>query len=245
MSFLRSLLSCIAVLCACIAIAPLARAGDTAFVEILGFTPDGRVFAFEEYGVQDGSGFPYSHRFYIEVAADKFLPNTPVRVTIEDEGATIDDARAKSKIRGEKIFKDAQLARNRGFTAAFNPVTELSADPFRLTANPRPVHPPVDDPVEFRLEEIHVVTPSRCEGLGDIVGIRILRMFATPGGRTELRHQDSGIPLSRGCPTGYRIGGLQTFFPHNGRPAYALLIAIRRFGFEGPDYRWIAATGRL
>ena len=47
--------------------------GDTASIEILGFTADGSVFAFEEYGIQDGSGFPYSHRFYIDTATDRFL----------------------------------------------------------------------------------------------------------------------------------------------------------------------------
>jgi len=222
-----------------------ARAGDTASVEIIGFSPDGRVFAFEEYGIQDGSGFPYSHRFYIDTSNDKFLANTPIRVTIEDEGATLDDARKRAKLRGEKIVADAVLARNRGVTAGFNAVTELSADPFRMAVNPRPVHPPVDDPVEFRLEEIAMAPIERCEGLGDIVGIRLIRVAAAPGERTELRHEDQKIPLSRGCPVGYRIGGLQTFFPDNGQPVYALLIAIRRFGFEGPDYRWIAATGRL
>jgi predicted secreted protein len=222
-----------------------ARAGDTAFVEILGFSPDGRVFAFEEYGVQDGSGFPYSHRFYIDTSNDKFLANTPIRVTLEDEAATIEDARKRARIRGEKIVADALLARNRGFTAGFNAVTELSADPFRIAVNPRPVHPPVDDPVEFRLEEIPMGPIERCEGLGEIVGIRLVRVATEPGVETRLRHEDQKIPLSRGCPVGYRIGGLQTFFPDNGRPVYALLIAIRRFGFEGPDYRWIAATGRL
>jgi predicted secreted protein len=35
-----------------------ALAGDTAELNILGFSADGNVFAFEEYGVQDGSGFP-------------------------------------------------------------------------------------------------------------------------------------------------------------------------------------------
>ena len=221
------------------------RAADTAAIDVLGFTPDGSVFAFEEYGVQDGSGFPYAHRFYINTANDTFLANTPVRVTIEDEGATVAEARAKARVRGEKIIKDSTLAANRGVLAGFNAVTELSADPFRLSVNPRPVFPPIDAPLEFRLEEFTVFPPERCEGLGDIAGFRLLKMRPTPGGKTELRHEDKTIPLSRGCPTGYRLSGIQTFYPREGKPAYAVLIAIRRFGFEGPDYRWIAATGRI
>ena len=33
--------------------------------------------------------------------------------------------------------------------------------------------------------------------------------------------------------------------PDTGTPSFAVLVAVRSFGFEGPDYRWIAVTGRL
>ncbi|MBZ9963064.1 DUF2259 domain-containing protein [Mesorhizobium sp. B292B1B] len=46
-----------------------ARAGDVAELEILGFTKDGGVFAFEEYGVQDGSGFPCGNRYSLSAYA--------------------------------------------------------------------------------------------------------------------------------------------------------------------------------
>jgi len=49
------------------------RAGDAATLNILGFSSDGSVFAFEEYGVQDGSGFPYANRFYIDTETDTFM----------------------------------------------------------------------------------------------------------------------------------------------------------------------------
>jgi predicted secreted protein len=41
------------------------------------------------------------------------------------------------------------------------------------------------------------------------------------------------------------IGIFQTFYPRSGDPVYAILIAIRSYGFEGPDFRWIAVTGKL
>ena len=223
----------------------LAHAGDTANVNVLGFSPDGRVFAFEEYGVQDGSGFPYAHRFYIDTSTDKFVSGTPIRVLLEDEGQDVQAARAQARARGEKLFKDALLDRFRGNLAAFNAITEDSADPHRIAANPRPVYPPVDPMLEFRLDEFGMAPPERCEGLGDVSGFSLIRIDSRPNGRTKLIHQDTALPLSRGCPNGYRLGGVQTFFPQTGDPVYAVLISIRRYGFEGPDYRWIAATGRL
>lgn len=236
-----SLLSALAILAAPVP----AQAGDTATLGILGFTADGAVFAFEEYGVQDGSGFPYANRFYIDTATDAFLSGTPVRVRIDDENATVADARRQAADNGEAAVPAGELAANPGFTAGMNAVTELSADPHRMAVNPRPVMPPIDAPAEFRIEEIPLAAPSGCENLGDIVGFRLIRIDASPGGTTEIIHEDSAVPASRRCPTGYRLGGVQTFHPESGEPVYAVLIAIRSVGFEGPDHRWIAVTGRL
>ncbi|MFZ1774796.1 MAG: DUF2259 domain-containing protein, partial [Rhizobiaceae bacterium] len=109
-----------------------ALAGDAATLEILGFSADGGIFAFEEHGVQDGSGFPYSHRFYINTADESFMPGTPVRVRIDDEQASEADARAQAAQQGEAVVPAAVLAQNPGFTAGRNALTELSADPGRM-----------------------------------------------------------------------------------------------------------------
>lgn len=226
------------------AVAP-AHAGDTPTLEVLGFSADGGMFAFEEYGTQDGSGFPYANRFYIDTASDSFVAGTPVRVRIDDESATLEAARAEAKARGQSVISDATLAENRGFAAGMNAVTELSADPFRMAVNPRPVVPPIDTPLEFRLEEIGMVAPERCRDLGAIKGFRLVKVATEPGTQARLIHEDSGIPQSRGCPLGYAIAGVQTFFPQAGTPVFALLIAVSSFGFEGPDHRFIAVTGPI
>ena len=224
-----------------------ARAGDVAELEILGFSRDGGVFAFEEYGVRDGSGFPYANRYYIDTNDDTFLPGTPVRIHLEDETATLDSARRQARRKGEAILSQAELDANRGITAGLNPVTELSADPSRMVVNPRPIFHPVDDPLEFRLDEIalnNLPGMEGCNSRGEINGFRLLLVEARDGGRTRLLHEDKTIPKSRGCPNGYGIGGVQTF-AMDGLSAYAVLIWVRQYGFEGPDFRWIAVTGRL
>jgi len=229
---------------ACLAALP-AMAGDMATLNVLGFSEDAATFAFEEYGVQDGSGFPYANRFYIDTASDSFLPGSPVRVRIDDETASVEDARAQAKAEGEAIVADAELAANPGFTAGFNPPTELSADPHRIVVNPRPVQPPVDAALEFRLEEISFLATGTCAGVTDeSIGFRLLSVNASAGGVTEVLHEDGSVPSSRSCPTGYRIGGVQTYIPFQGASAVAVLIAVRNFGFEGPDHRWMAVTRR-
>lgn len=221
----------------------LSWAGDAAELNILGFSKDGKIFAFEEFGVQDGSGFPYSNRFYIDTADDSFVPGTPIHARIDDENATLDAARAEARQKGEKIISQAELAANRGFTAGLNPVTELSADPFRMVVNPRPIFYPVDPPLEVRLELVPLNDTEPCSSHGEINGFRLLRIDPKDGGRTQLLHEDKSIPQSRGCPSDYSIGGIQTLEIAHTLTSYAVLIAVRRYGFEGPDFRWIAVTG--
>lgn len=230
---------------ACAMSAPFARAGDASQLNVLGFSGDGSIFAFEEYGVQDGSGFPYANRFYIDTTSDSFVSPSPIRIRLDVEAANITAARNQARAAGEAIVSDAELADNPGYLAGFNAITELSADPFRMVVNPRPVYPPIDEPLEFRLEEISFAASGTCAGVADTTkGFRLVAIDSQPGGTTRLLHEDTSVPSSRGCPTGYRIGGVQTYMPHQGTSALAVLIAVESFGFEGPDHRWMAVTMR-
>src|SRR5690606_39561356 len=86
-----------------------------------------------------------------------------------------------------------------------------------MAVNPRPIFPRYDPPLEFRLAEVAVAQPERCNDLGEIKGFRLIRVATTPGSTAQLLHEDDGtIPTSRGCPLGYAIGGVQTFYPQAG-----------------------------
>lgn len=67
-------------------------ANDAATLEFIGFSGDGRYFAWEQYGVQDGSGFPWSEITIQETdggaVAESFL------CVLEDESLEGGDARA-------------------------------------------------------------------------------------------------------------------------------------------------------
>jgi predicted secreted protein len=223
-----------------------AQAGDAAKLDILGFSKDGGIFAFEEYGVQDGSGFPYANRFYIDTATDKFVAKTPVRVRLDDEHSSIENARNKASLdaQGVTSLADEELRATAGVTVAFNPVTELSADPFKVTINPRPVFPAIDPALIIQLEEIAVPASETCQNTGEIKGFRLTALEDKADAKPELLHEDTSVPTSRGCPQGYSIGAVQTYYPEGGKPVIAVMIAVRGIGFEGPDYRWLAVTKR-
>lgn len=224
----------------CVAASSVALAGDAAELNILGFTTDGKVFAFEEYGVQDGSGFPYANRFYIDTTSDQFVSGTPIRARIDEDGASTADARRKTAEQGEQIIPSQKL--RPGFTAAYNAVTEQSADPFRIVALPRPIFPPIDKAVGLRLEEIDLPGDANCEGFGQAKGFRLIRFDPETNADIATLHEDKRIPASRSCPLGYRLGALYTDM-ENG--VMAVLVSTRGAGFEGPNNRWLAITGSL
>jgi predicted secreted protein len=221
-----------------------AGAGDVANLNILGFSRDGGIFAFEEFGVQDGSGFPYANRYYIRTSDDKFLPGTPIRVRLDDESADVRKARgeAATKAQSATSLSDAELLANSGNTVALNPVTELSANPMAVKVNPRPIFPALDPVLAISLDEFPLAAGSNCQNIGDIKGFRLTLQEETPNAAPSTIHEDSSVPASRGCPLGYSIGAVQTFYPQSGAPVVAVMIAIRGQGFEGPDYRWLAVT---
>src|SRR5437868_5180577 len=108
-----------------------ARAADNAERAVIGFSPDGRYFAFEQYGVQDGSGFPYSEIFIIDLPANRWVKGSPFRERVEDDDALVSAARAKSAKAAEALL--AQLkASEPGEVLGSQPITESSADRRRL-----------------------------------------------------------------------------------------------------------------
>lgn len=223
-----------------------AQAGDQATLNVLGFTSDGATFAFEEYGVQDGSGFPYANRFYIDTATDSFVAGTPIRVRLDDEMADVAQARDDAAMAATDTGLPADADLSPAFAAGINAITELSASPFTMEVNPRPVVPPINTPLSVRLEELPMLPTGTCEGITDtVMGFKLVQTATSPGETARLLHEDSSVPGSRSCPLGYRLGGIFTFFPDKDEPVFAVLIAIRSFGFEGPDYRWMAVTSKL
>ena len=192
---------------------------------MLGFSADGGIFAFEEYGIQDGSGFAYANRYYIDTAKDAFVAGSPIRIQPKDEDPSVDDVRAEARKKGEAIVSDTELAKHMGYTAAINPVSELSADPYRIVANSSRLYPQPSDPMEFRLEELEGIKSGvECEESQEIRGFRLLKVDTHPGGATKVLHEDKQIPASRGCPLGYRISVVQSYFPDGG-PHIAVVIS--------------------
>jgi len=220
----------------------MAHAGDFATRAILGFSEDGSRFAFEEFGRQDGSGFPYSNIYVINTATDQWTAGSPFRVLIQDENASEDDARDQAR---DQAGNALSVIRQPGVHAATNQQLEIVDNPHRMAAKPYVFNPPTSDSIEFRIEEIPVTPPEMCKDFGETKAFRLKQIFSEPGKATRLLHEDDGVPSSRRCPLSYRFADILTYYPDNGPAVAAILILMEQVGFEGPDGRYLAVTTQL
>lgn len=219
-----------------------ASAGDYADRDILGFSPDGHTFAFEEFGVQDGSGFPYSNIYVIDTATDGWVAGTPIRVLTENEQAPLETTRAEARNTVRPILT-ARHVGNPGNLVASNPPTELSADPHRVIFLPRIVAPTGSATYDLTLAEIELPAAD-CPDMGQpFHGFSLT--LTTANGATETLSSDAAIPSSRRCPLGYAISDVLTFYPDGGQPVLAVILSMFTVGFEGPDRRFLAVTAPL
>ncbi|MEP3045918.1 MAG: DUF2259 domain-containing protein [Roseibium sp.] len=227
--------------------ASAASAGDYARVNILGFSDEGFRFAFEQFGIHDGSGDPYSDIFVIDVQTDSWVSPSPFRLKematdgYEVPDAAVDTIRTKNLEQAAETLGNSRIS-DRGRIVGHNPVTEIGSDPHRLSVNPRVVVPPIDAIMNFTIEE-YPLPSKECASYG--ADTRGFRLILSHEGKDRVLNEDTKLPKSRGCPLAYRIEQVVTYYPAGRPPVFAALILIEKHGFEGRDGRYLAITGQI
>lgn len=209
-------------------------AGDRALLDFIGYSEDGRYFAFEEFGVQDGSGFPFSTVYVIDLPADKWVAGSPYRVVLESEVATAAAARdaarelAAPKLDALDVSVPAELV-------ALNGDGETAGEAHSLHFGDPGYG--LDDPRDVRTLVLETFPANSPEPCATYSGERALGYALLLDG-IEL-HRDITLPQSRGCPLDYRIYGVVMPADWSGLTAGVAVIAVYPFGFEGPDRRFV------
>jgi predicted secreted protein len=231
---------------ALLAQAPLARAGDAAERAILGFSPDGRYFAFEQYGVQDGSGFPYSEIFLIDLNSDSWAEGTPVRIRLEGESQSLEAARRQALAEARPFLAKAKVTDNARILAS-NVLYERLADPRRMgfrtfyASFGNLERDEADDAeISLMLEEIVLPAPKDCPAGDTPLAGFILK--AKHGSATfEEVYRDREIPATRRCPLKYSLSDAVSLLALDGSiQRLVVMINVFSYGFEGPDRRFVA-----
>jgi predicted secreted protein len=196
-------------------------AADGAKFRAIGFSKDNAFFAFEQYGVQDGSGFPYADVFILDIAKDEWVNGTPVLTLVESETAGLADARSQAKVKAEAALKNVDISVD----------AEILATNFSMGILSTP-----DDQGTWTLTVSNTKVSSSRDCGEEVFGYKLELKNNKTGQRTVL-HQDENIPKSRFCPLGYDLEAIVQ--PVEGDQLVAI-IGVSQRGFEGADRRFIA-----
>ncbi|MGI9515023.1 MAG: DUF2259 domain-containing protein [Anderseniella sp.] len=236
MRYLWAIIAVIAHLAVC---APLAVAADASDRAIIGFSMDGSHFAFEEYGVQDGSGFPYANIYIIDLKNDKWVKGSPIRVIVRDENATAHTARHQALTEAAPLIEKYGTVQPIKLLAS-NAVGERVTSPHKMTF--KRFHN-LSTLWTVQLTEIDIEQPGECKPYSPVRGFALSTKIEGQGQAVEV-YRDKKLPKSRGCPESYKLADIIAFGENENAPVVVLVHKLT-FGFEGRDARFIAAAVKL
>lgn len=222
-----------------VALAAPAAAGDRALADIIGYSGDARYFAFEEFGIQDGSGFAYSSIYIIDLSTDAWVVGTPIREQAEDEGVALSHIRATAQAQAAEDLAGLGIEVPAEFAAMIGDgVPQTDAQTLRFGV---PGFGPgeVRGDYELRLSSFPATAAAPCAEWFAVEPLGYQLMIAD-NGNERLIHRDGALPRSRGCPMDYRIHGVVLPFNASSISDAVALISVFPGGFEGPDRRFIA-----
>jgi len=219
-----------------------AKAADIASRHIIGFSPDGSYFAFEEYGVQDGSGFPYATIYITQTQKNNWVKNTPVRILIEDETVSLTSAREKALDQASPLLKKLNIT-HPGRLLAHNPITELNNPKNEVIVAPGTAPFLQQYALTFKLGTVSLPT-KRCKDYGPESQKGYVLSVQRKGQDIKTLHKDTRIPTSRRCPKRYIISDVIRYQPDKkeGKALYIVLLQVFSYGFEGDDGRYLATS---
>ncbi len=225
-------------------------AADYTHDRVIGFSEDGRYFAFETYGLQRGSGLPYSNIFVVDLDRDAWVPGSPIRVgASEADMAEVEAApyaalaatRAEARSEGADLIEALEIRRPATVLFARG-IGEAHDAPSRITVSrPDPDDPTRSPQAATTLELEAIAVPGGAEFCPDPDALRGYRLTRRPQGQApRILHEDSRIPDSRRCPVAYRLDAVLS--PGHPKPdgRGAALISVWGQGFEGLERRVIA-----
>ena len=251
--------------------ATIASAGEYSTANSLGFSRDGNNFVFEEYGSTDGLGAPYVNLYAIDIARDKWLKGTPVRLQsseaevvaqeekLADAGITdpfdmeehtkdaIDALRAKAAQQAQPVLKSLGNLYAADLRV-HNPPHELTSDARNVRFSVPGYRNLINNPPEIlawglTLEETFFPAGENCFALHDKMAGFTLTLTNEQTGEKIVLNDDKRVPKSRGCPLKYYVEQVLVFPRKDEGFSLAVLVRYAKPGFEGPDGRLIAVTG--
>jgi predicted secreted protein len=200
------------------------HAGDASQWEIIGFSKDGNYFAFERFGSYDGSGFPYSEIFILNVCKNDYATK-PITTVVEEENTNVDARTVNRKKAKSLLTQFGIIIGNVGQTFYERKQEDEEVPPFT-----------------YRNQKMQVLLETEDLALNDQIGVNLQKMTLSlkhPKG-IQVLQKDKSLPKSRGSAYSYWIATVVAY-----ENSLIALVSYYSVGYEGPDTRQIAVSGCL
>jgi len=236
-NFYRLLIALIATLF-CVAINISASlANEAAERRIIGFSADGRYFAFEQFGIQDGSGFPYADIFITDLKEDRWVQGTPLHVRHDKEASSPQAVRDEVRKMAQPMLDKFKISEP-GRLIASRQIGELGEPAKSMVFKPNFYTPP-EGIVTLKLEVFDLPPVASCEAFAKMAKGFTLTLLPAKGKPREI-YRDNVVPTSRICPIDYGISDIIAHDISAKQTVFVALISLFQRGFEGPDRRFLA-----
>jgi predicted secreted protein len=245
-----------ALIAAAATLATPAIAGDAAARRIIGFSPDGSYFAFEQYTDIYDEDAAFSEIVVIDTNTDRFVPGMPVKVLIREDDDVSGKSRTQAAAQAKPIIDQFRIV-DAGAYVAGKPSMMLD-DVGIYQMKPEPLA----KSLAFKLPGGRSATLSvtdkamgqaMCDGYGGrgapgrakVAGLRLtLDVAGTPA---IVMQNDNTLPKGRRCAAAYGIAEAHLHTAPDGTVTLAALIefADNHDFHAGPNRRFMAVTKRL
>jgi predicted secreted protein len=235
----------------------LAHAGDAAARRVVGFSPDGRYFAFEQYTMVYEDDAAFSEYIVIDTVANRYVEGTPVRSLIRgDDGLDEKKARSDAAARAKPLLEKLRIA-EAGVRIAGKPsididdigIYQLRPDP---PAKSLAVSLPGNRPATLSIDT-RPMAEVMCDGYGGratpakAMGYGLTLTMTSPGIAPTTLLRDEALPASRRCAADYGIAEAYLYSAPGGAITLAVLVEVidNADYHAGPNRRFMAVTRRL
>lgn len=223
-------------------------AGDYAALNFIGFSKDGKYLAFEEYGTQDGSGFPYSNIYFVDTTKNSYAAPA-VKVRLDNEAATESQARTRANRNAAANLRKLRIvAGNTGSLVVARLLTDLSVEKeplkFEVGKSQSLNFTDYRNSNYFENEYNLTLAPSEvkntvCNTYTDQPIYKFeLTLKDNRKETTKILQRDASLPSARNCPLDYSV---QNVYVYDNK--IAVFLNVFTIGFEGPDMRFLVVAG--
>lgn len=238
---------------AVLSLSSLCFAGDAAKLTHIGFSSDGKSYAFMESGIQDGSGFAYAEIKFLDVVSNKYsAPAVSAMTKEEDTISNLLDIELEAIKKADATLKSLKISPYiKGDVVLSRKLTDLDAGKLKeVNFSNGPIIAGLMAPkykLKLTQSSVKVGTDAACIVEGEAKKLK-LELVNVQTKKATVLQEDKKLPSSRGCAHNYAIEDVVVINPDQMSELASnvvVLVRIYSYGFEGEDVRYMAISGRL